>query len=61
MEAYVSLPLIRIGEAAAYLGVGRRVIYRLIETNEIRAVRVGRGVRIEMASVEALKARGSFS
>jgi excisionase family DNA binding protein len=61
MEKYVSLPLIRIGEAARCLGVGRRVIYRLIETKEIRAVRVGRGVRIELAGVEALKARRVLS
>jgi excisionase family DNA binding protein len=60
MESSVQAPLINIGEAAKYLGVGRRVIYQLIETGEIRAVKVGRGLRLEMASLEALRSRRGY-
>jgi excisionase family DNA binding protein len=57
-KGFVSLPLLNIGEAAAYLGVGRSTIYQLIESGEIMAVRVGRGVRIEKRSLDDLRARG---
>ncbi len=60
MERYVSAPLIKIGEAAKYLGVGRKMVYQLIEMSEIRAVKVGRGVFIEKASLDDLRARRGY-
>jgi len=60
MERYVSGPLIKIGEAAKYLGVGRKLVYQLIEMGEIRAVKVGRGVFIEKASLDDLRARRGY-
>jgi excisionase family DNA binding protein len=60
MERYVSAPLIHIGEAAKYLGVGRKMVYQLIELGEIRAVKVGRGVFIEKASLDDLKSRRQY-
>lgn len=60
MARYVSVPLIQIGEAARYLGVGRKVVYQLIELGEIKAVKVGRGVFIEKASLDELKARRGY-
>lgn len=57
-EAYVSAPLLRIGEAAKYLGIGRKMVYQLIELGEVRAVKVGRSVRIEKRSLDQFKASG---
>ena len=57
-EGYVSLPLLTIGDAAKYLGVGRKVIYQLIEWGQIRAVKVNGSVQIEKRSLDDLKASG---
>ena len=53
---YVSTPLLSVGEAAKYLGIGRKVLYQLIEMGEIRAVKAGRAVRIEKQSLDRFKA-----
>ncbi len=60
MERYVSAPLIKIGEAAKYLGVGRKLVYQLVEMGEIKAVKMGRGVFIEKASLDELKVRRGY-
>jgi excisionase family DNA binding protein len=39
-EGYVFLPLLTVAEAAKYLGVGRRIVYQLIERGEITVVQV---------------------
>ena len=39
-DKYIYLPLLTVGEAAKYLGVGRKVIYQLIEFDQVRAVLV---------------------
>lgn len=57
-EAYVSAPLLRIGEAAKYLGIGRKMVYQLIELGEVKAVKVGRSVRIEKKSLDQFRASG---
>ena len=36
---FVSLPLLTVSEAAKYLGVGRKIVYQLLEFGEIRAVK----------------------
>jgi excisionase family DNA binding protein len=60
-EEYVSLPLMTISDAAKYMGVGRKIIYQLIEFGEIRAVKNKRAVLIEKASVDAFRASGKLT
>jgi excisionase family DNA binding protein len=60
-EEYVSLPLMTISDAAKYMGVGRKIIYQLIEFGELRAVKDKRTVLIEKASVDAFRASGKLT
>ena len=43
-----------VPQVAALLGIGRNTVYRALQNGEIRAVRVGRAVRVRTADVEAL-------
>ena len=56
-EQYLYLPLMTVSEAAQYLGVGRKIIYQLIEYNQLKAIRHRGAVRIEKRSVEDLSRR----
>jgi excisionase family DNA binding protein len=58
---YVLLPLLTIGEAAKYLGVGRKMLYQLIEWGEIRVLRVRGSALIEKRSLEEFRARGTLT
>ena len=58
---YVSAPLLTPAEAAKYLGVGRKVIYRLIEQGRLTAVRAGKGVRIEKKSLDEFREGGGLT
>jgi excisionase family DNA binding protein len=60
-QEYVALPLMTIGETARYLGVGRRIVYQLIEFGQIRAVKNKGSVLIEKASVDAYRASGKLT
>jgi excisionase family DNA binding protein len=57
---YVSNPLLTIAEAAKELGVGKKIIYQLVETGEIRAVRpkTRKSVLIEKKSLDEYRAAG---
>jgi excisionase family DNA binding protein len=59
---YVRAPLLRIGEAATYLGVGRKIVYQLLERGELRAVK-GKGsvVLIEKQSLDDLRVSGRLT
>ena len=59
---YVRAPLLRIREAATYLGVGRKIVYQLLERGELRAVK-GKGsvVLIEKQSLDDLRVSGRLS
>ncbi len=35
-KSYVTAPLVSVADAAKFLGVGRKVIYQLIEWGELR-------------------------
>ena len=61
MPEFVSLPLFSISEAAKYLGVGRRVVYQLIEWGELRAVKSGGVAMIEKRSLDAFRESGKLS
>ncbi len=60
-ERFVAPPLLTVAEAAAYLGVGRKVVYRLIEGGRITAVKVGGSTRVEKQSLDEFKARGELT
>lgn len=60
-KGYVTSALLTVAEAAKYLGVGRRKVYELIEMGEIRAVKLGRSVQLEKASLDAFRESGKLT
>jgi excisionase family DNA binding protein len=60
-QEYVTLPLMTVAETARYMGVGRKVVYQLIEFGQIRAVKNKRSVVIEKASVDAFRTSGKLT
>jgi excisionase family DNA binding protein len=58
---YVSAPLLSVAEAAKYLGVGRKVVYQLIERGDIKAVKTGKSVVIEKKSLDEFRASGKLT
>jgi excisionase family DNA binding protein len=49
--------LLKVTEAARRLSIGRTQMYKLINTGEIRAVRIGRSRRIRVSDLEAYVAQ----
>ena len=60
-QKFVALPLLTVGETARYMGVGRKIVYQLIEYGQIRAVKNKGSVVIEKASVDAFRASGKLT
>lgn len=60
-QKYIALPLMNIGETARYMGVGRKIIYQLLEFGEIRAVKDKSRLLVEKASVDAYRASGKLT
>ena len=60
-DGFVSLPLLTVSETASYMGVGKQIVYQLIEFGEIRAVKNKGTVLIEKASVDAFRASGKLT
>jgi excisionase family DNA binding protein len=58
---YIYLPLLTVAEAAKYIGVGRKVVYQLIEFDRIKAVRKNGAVFIEKRSLDAFRDSGSLT
>jgi excisionase family DNA binding protein len=58
---YIHFPLMTVGEAAKYLGVGRKVIYQLIEFDQIQSVRENRAVLIEKRSLDSFRQSGTLT
>ena len=50
-------PLLRPADVARQLNVSRKTAYRLIDRGELRAIPVGRALRIEPAEVDSYLAR----
>lgn len=46
-------PLLSVNEAAQFLGVSRRQVYRLLELCDLPAVRVGERIRFRPADLDA--------
>jgi excisionase family DNA binding protein len=49
---FSELPWFTVSEAARYMGVGKSIIYQLIEFGEVRAVRRKRAILVEQKSLE---------
>jgi excisionase family DNA binding protein len=58
---YVSAPLLDVGQAAKYLGVGRKILYQLIERGEITVVKAGGSTLVEKKSLDDFRARGPLT
>ncbi len=58
---FFSLPLMTVGETAIYLGVGRKIVYQLLEFGEIRAVKHKGAVLVEKASLDAFRSSGKLT
>jgi len=54
-DKYIHFPLLTVGEAAKYLGVGRKVVYQLIEFGQIQSVRENRAILIEKRSLDQFR------
>ena len=57
-DNYIHLPLLTVGEAAKYLGVGRKVVYQLIEFGQIQSVRENSAILIEKRSLDLFRQSG---
>ena len=60
-DSFVSLPLMTVSETATYMGIGKKIVYQLIEFGEIRAVKNKGAVLIEKASIDAFRASGKLT
>ena len=60
-DNYIHFPLLTVGEAAKYLGVGRKVVYQLIEFDQIRSVRENRAILIEKRSLDEFRRSGTLT
>jgi excisionase family DNA binding protein len=60
-QEYAAPPLVTVPEAAKFLGVGKKTVYRLIEEDRLRASRVARSILVEQDSLEAFKRSGELT
>ena len=57
----IYMPMMTVSEAARYMGVGKKIIYQLIEFDEIRAVRQRGAVLVEKKSLDDFRASGKLT
>ena len=60
-EEFAMLPLLTISEAGKYLGVGRQVVYQLIEWGELRVVKLRGTALVEKRSLDDYKVSGRMA
>ena len=60
-DPYIYFPLFSIAEAAKYLGVGRKIVYQLIELDAIRAVKQKGKIWVEKKSLDEFRASGQLT
>ena len=60
-DEYIYMPMLTVSQAAKYMGVGKRIIYQLIEFDEIRAVRERGAVLVEQRSLDAFRESGKLT
>jgi excisionase family DNA binding protein len=54
-DELISTLLFSISEAAKYLGIGKKELYRLIEWGEVKAVKSGDSLLVDRSSLDAFK------
>lgn len=52
--------LVTVPEAAKYLGVGRKIIYQLLENGELRAIRERSKIFIDPCSIREFRSMGKM-
>lgn len=52
--------LVSVSEAAKYLGVGRKIIYQLLEFGELRAIREHGKILIDPCSIKEFQMSGKM-
>jgi len=60
-DSVIYMPMMTVSEAARYMGVGKKIIYQLIEFDEIRAVRQRGAVLVEKKSLDDFRASGKLT
>lgn len=60
-DKFIYMPLMTVPEAASYLGVGKKVIYQLLEFDQIRAVRERGAILVEKRSIDAFRDSGKLT
>lgn len=60
-KEYKDLRMLTVSQAAKYLGVGKPIVYQLIDFNEIRAVRERGAVLVEKKSLDTFRASGKLT
>jgi excisionase family DNA binding protein len=58
---YIHHPLLTVSDAARFLGVGKQIVYQLIESDQIRAVKDKGKIWVEYKSLEAFRASGRLT
>jgi len=57
-KKYIEVPVLTVSEAARFIGVGKKMIYQLIEFDEIRAMREHGRVMVDRSSLVAFHNSG---
>ncbi|HHP7233644.1 MAG TPA: excisionase family DNA-binding protein [Desulfobacterales bacterium] len=60
-KGHVTLPLMTVSETARYMGVGKKIVYQLIEFGELNAVKNKGQVLIEKASADHFRSSGKLT
>jgi excisionase family DNA binding protein len=60
-NVYIDPAMMTVPEVAKYLGVGRKVVYQLIEHGRLRVVRDRSVVMVERTSAEEFRSSGQLT
>ncbi len=60
-EDYKDMPVLTISQAAKYLGVGKKIVYQLIDFEEIQAFRERGAILVEKKSLDEFRASGKLT
>ena len=60
-DDFIAPSLMTVSEAAKYMGVGKSIIYQLIEFGELKATRMRGAVLIEKRSVDDFRRSGKLT
>jgi excisionase family DNA binding protein len=62
LQPYRELPdLVTVPEAAKFLGLGRKMIYQLLENGELRAIRQESKILIDPCSLQEFRNKGKMA